>query len=197
MFIRPRAVFAVIWFGWIVSWLAAAFWSNRTQKLALTWNTLLYRVVILAGALLMTPWAARRLAVTRLWHVGYTGAYALAAVTLAGILFTWWARIHIGRLWSGSITRKEGHHVVDTGPYALVRHPIYSGLILALLATAAAQATANGLAGAALLSFGFWLKARAEEQFLTAELGADAYGAYRRRVPMLVPSLRGQKADNQ
>jgi protein-S-isoprenylcysteine O-methyltransferase Ste14 len=197
MFIRPRAVFAVIWIGWIVSWLAAAFWSNRTQKLALTWNTLLYRIVIVAGALLMTPWAARRLAVTRLWHVGYAGAYALAALTLAGILFTWWARIHIGRLWSGSITRKEGHHVVDTGPYGLVRHPIYSGLILALLATAAAQATANALAGAALLSFGFWLKARAEEQFLTAELGADAYGAYRRRVPMLVPSLRGHRPDSQ
>jgi protein-S-isoprenylcysteine O-methyltransferase Ste14 len=197
MFIRPRAVFAVIWLGWIVSWLAAAFWSNRTEKLALTWNTLLYRVVIVAGAVLMTPWATRRLAATRLWNVGYAGAYALAALTLAGILFTWWARIHIGRLWSGSITRKEGHHVVDTGPYALVRHPIYTGLILALLATAAAAATANALAGAVLLSVGFWLKARAEERFLTTELGADAYGAYRRRVPMLVPALWSQKSGNQ
>ena len=54
--------------------------------------------------------------------------YALAALTLAGILFTWWARIHIGRLWSGSITRKEGHHIVDTGPYALVRHPDLYGI---------------------------------------------------------------------
>jgi protein-S-isoprenylcysteine O-methyltransferase Ste14 len=193
MFIRPRAVFAVIWIGWIVSWLVAAFWSSRTEKLALTWNTLLYRVAIVAGAVLMTPWATRRLAATRLWNVGYAGAYALAALTLAGLLFAWWARIHIGRLWSGSITRKEGHHVVDTGPYALVRHPIYTGLIFALLASAVAQATANGLAGAALLAFGFWLKARAEEHFLTAELGADAYGAYRRRVPMLVPLFRNQK----
>jgi protein-S-isoprenylcysteine O-methyltransferase Ste14 len=187
MFIRPHALFAVIWIGWIVSWLAAAFWSNRTEKLALTWNTLLYRVVIVAGAVLMTPWATRRLAAPLLWNVGYAGAYTLAVLTLVGLLFAWWARIHIGRLWSGSITRKEGHHVVDTGPYALVRHPIYTGLIAALLATALAQATANALAGAALLSFGFWLKARAEEQFLTAELGADAYGTYRRRVPMLVP----------
>jgi protein-S-isoprenylcysteine O-methyltransferase Ste14 len=146
----------------------------------------------------MTPWTPRRvlamqLLAPRLWHVGYAGAYALSA----GILFTWWARIHIGRLWSGSITRKEDHHVVDTGPYALVRHPIYTGLILALLATAAAQATANALAGAVLLNVGFWLKARAEERFLMAELGADAYDAYRRRVPMLVPSLRSQKAGNQ
>lgn len=197
MFIRPRAVFAIIWIGWIVSWMAAAFWSNRTERIALTGETLLYRVCIVAGFILMTPWASRRLLAGRLWHVGYAGAYALAALTLAGILFAWWARIHIGRLWSGSITRKEGHRVVDTGPYALVRHPIYTGLILALLATAAAQATVNALAGAALLSFGFWLKARAEERFLTAELGAGAYGAYRRRVPMLVPSLRGQKLGNQ
>jgi protein-S-isoprenylcysteine O-methyltransferase Ste14 len=197
VFIRPRAVFAIIWIGWIVSWMAAAFWSNRTEKLALTWDTLLYRVCIVAGFILMTPWTSRRLLAPRLWHVGYAGAYALAAVTLAGILFTWWARIHIGRLWSGSITRKEDHHVVDTGPYALVRHPIYTGLILALLATAAAQATANAVAGAVLISVGFWLKARAEERFLTAELGADAYGAYRRRVPMLVPSFRGQNLSDQ
>lgn len=196
MFIRPRVVFAVIWIGWIVSWMAAAFWSNRTEKLAVTWDTLLYRVSIVAGFVLMTPWASRWLLAAPLWHVGYAGAYVLAALTLAGYLFAWWARIHIGRLWSGSITRKQDHHVVDTGPYALVRHPIYMGLILALLATAVAQATANALAGAALLSVGFWLKARAEERFLTTELGADAYGAYRRRVPMLVPSLRQRPGDD-
>jgi protein-S-isoprenylcysteine O-methyltransferase Ste14 len=197
MFIRPRAVFAVIWIGWIVSWMAAAYWSNRTEKVALTWDTLRYRVAIIAGAVLMTPWATRHLSTRPLWHVGYAGAYAFAALTLAGILFTWWARIHLGRLWSGSITRKEGHRVVDTGPYALVRHPIYTGLIFALLATAAAQATANALAGAVLISVGFWLKARAEERFLTAELGADAYGDYRRRVPMLVPWFGSRKAGNQ
>jgi protein-S-isoprenylcysteine O-methyltransferase Ste14 len=197
MFIRPRAVFAVIWIGWIVSWMAAAYWSNRTEKVALTWDTLRYRVAIIAGAVLMTPWATRHLSTTPLWHVGYAGAYALAALTLAGILFTWWARIHLGRLWSGSITRKEGHRVVDTGPYALVRHPIYTGLIFALLATAAAQATANALVGAALISVGFWLKARAEERFLSVELGADAYGDYRRRVPMLVPWFKGQESGNK
>jgi protein-S-isoprenylcysteine O-methyltransferase Ste14 len=60
-----------------------------------------------------------------------------------------------------------------------VRHPIYTGLIVALAATAAA-----------LLAIGFWLKARAEERFLSAELGAEAYGAYRRRVPMLIPFLK-------
>jgi protein-S-isoprenylcysteine O-methyltransferase Ste14 len=197
MFIDPRVVFAIIWIGWIVSWLVAALWTNRTEKLALTSDTLLYRAAIVAGAILITPWASRRLSSPPLWDVSYADAYVLAAVTLAGILFAWWARIHIGRLWSGSITRKEGHRVIDTGPYALVRHPIYTGLIVAFVASALAQATAAALAGAALLTIGFWLKARAEERFLTAELGAGAYGAYRRRVPMLVPSFGSRKISGQ
>ncbi len=192
MNLGPSVAFAVIWIAWIVSWLAASFWSARTEKRALTWDALIYRIAIVAGAILLMPWAARPLEATRLWHVGDDGAYALAALTLAGLLFAWWARIHLGRLWSGSITRKEGHRVVDTGPYALVRHPIYTGLIFALLATAVAQATVSGLAGAALIAVGLWLKARAEERFLAAELGADAYGAYRRRVPMLIPGIRRQ-----
>ena len=66
MFIRPGALFAVIWIGWIVSWLAAAFWANRTEKLALRQHALLYRVAVVVGAILMTPWAAcRRLPVVR------------------------------------------------------------------------------------------------------------------------------------
>jgi protein-S-isoprenylcysteine O-methyltransferase Ste14 len=142
----------------------AAFWANRTEKRVITWETALYRIAILAGAVLLFPGTARRLHLYPLWHVGFAGAYALALLALAGLLFTWWARVHLGRLWSGSITRKEGHHVVDTGPYGLVRHPIYTGVIFALFATAAAQATVTALAGAALITFGFWLKARIDDQ---------------------------------
>ena len=186
---RPSAVFAIIWIGWIVSWIAASFWSARTEKRVATWPVWVSRVALLAGAILLLHSTRRLLREPMLWHVGYDGAYTLAGLTLVGILFAWWARIHLGRLWSGTITRKENHHVVDSGPYALVRHPIYTGLIAAIAATAAAQATVTGLFGAALIAFGLWLKARVEEDFLTAELGADAYGAYRRRVPMLVPFL--------
>jgi protein-S-isoprenylcysteine O-methyltransferase Ste14 len=192
MIIRPRLLFAVFWIAWMVSWIVAAFWANRTEKRAFTWDTVFYQVMVLIGAVLLTPWTARRLHMPRLWHVGYDGGMALALLTLAGLLFTWWARIHLGRLWSGTITRKEGHRVIDTGPYALVRHPIYTGLIFALFATAIAQATVTGLAGATLIAFGFWVKARIEERFLTAELGADAYGAYRRRVPMLIPFVKAR-----
>jgi protein-S-isoprenylcysteine O-methyltransferase Ste14 len=185
--IRPSIIFAVIWLGWLVSWIVAGFWTNRTEKRAATWDVWAYRALVVAGSALLLETTRRILHESRLWHVGFTGAYVLAGVTLAGIMFTWWARLHIGRLWSGSITRKVDHQVVDTGPYALVRHPIYAGLILAIIATAAAQATVTSLVAAVLITAGFWLKARIEERFLTSELGAEAYGSYRRRVPMLVP----------
>ena len=185
--IRPSVIFAVIWIGWLVSWIIAGFWTNRTEKTATTWDVWAYRALIVAGAVLLLHTTRRVLHEPRLWHVGFTGAYILAGVTLAGILFAWWARVHIGRLWSGSITRKVDHHIVDTGPYRLVRHPIYTGLILSIIATAAAQATVTSVFGAALIACGFWLKAKIEERFLTAELGAETYGSYRRRVPMLIP----------
>lgn len=194
MSVRPGHLFAAIWIGWIVSWLAAALWAGRTEKRVSIKDAWPYRVFILGGALLLWYGTTHMRAERRLWDVGYDGAYMLAGVTLAGILIAWWARIHIGRLWSGTITRKEDHRVVDTGPYALVRHPIYTGLIAAICASAAAWPTVPSLAGAALITFGFWLKARSEERFLMTELGEDAYGVYRRRVPMLVPFLPRRKS---
>jgi protein-S-isoprenylcysteine O-methyltransferase Ste14 len=106
---------------------------------------------------------------------------------LTGLALTWWARIHLGRLWSSAITRKEEHRLIETGPYEYVRHPIYTGLIIALLATAASEATPVAVLGAVLIALGLWLKARTEERFLLTELGPDAYESYRRRVPMLIP----------
>ena len=107
---------------------------------------------------------------------------------LTGLFLTWWARLHLGRLWSGVITRKEDHKLIDTGPYAFVRHPIYTGLVIALFTTAAVEATVPALLGVALMTFGFWLKARSED-LLRVELGPDTYKEYSRRVPMLVPFI--------
>ena len=189
MIIRPTETFEVIWIGWLVSWVAASFWSGRTAKRATTWETWAYRVAIFAGALLIAPWTATALGERPIWEVGNTGAYALVGVMLAGLLLTWLARIHLGRLWSSAITRKEEHRIIDTGPYAFVRHPIYVGIITALIATAIIEATLVALVGAVLITLGLWLKARAEERFLMEELGTDAYRSYCRRVPMLIPFL--------
>jgi len=186
----PTRLLALIWLAWIVSWVVASFWSGRTKRHVRTRDSFVYRVPILLGAILFSPWTTRVLGESRIYDPGNFGTYALAIVVLLGISFTWWARIHLGRLWSNAITQKEDHRIVDTGPYGLVRHPIYAGLILAILATGAALATWSSLTGALLISFGQWRKARMEEGFLTAELGPEAYGPYCRRVPMIVPFLR-------
>ena len=189
MIIRPSETLELIWIVWLVSWVAASFWSSPMQKRVATLETWTYRAVIIAGCLLLFPLTAWMLTEKPIWDVDYRGGYALAGVMLTGLLLTWWARLHLGRLWSSVITRKEDHRIVDTGPYAFIRHPIYTGLITALLATSIAQATVTAILGAALVAFGLWLKARSEERFLMVELGPDAYASYCGRVPMLVPFL--------
>ena len=189
LIIQPNEIFQAIWIGWVSSWVAASLWSGRTEKRDTTYETWTYRALICAGAILIAPWTAQLLGEKPTWQVGSYGAYALVGVMLLGLALTWWARIELGRLWSSAITRKEEHRLVDTGPYAFVRHPIYTGIIIALLATAATEATMLAYLGAVLITIGLWVKARAEERFLSAELGPESYESYRRRVPMLVPFL--------
>ena len=126
----------------------------------------------------------------RLWVTPDAIGWWLFGVAAIGVLFMWWARIHLGVLWSGSVTRKDDHKIVDTGPYRIVRHPIYTGLLIGALAVALLLGTVNGFAGFALLWIGFFIKARLEERFLRQGLGAEPYDAYAARVPMLVPFWR-------
>lgn len=180
-------LFRLAWILWFLSWLAATPWSAPTVKRVVNGGTTLSRLVIIAGAVMLFGGASAWLQGERLWRIDPAGAVLLAVPVLASFLFAWWARLHLGRLWSGMITCKAGHRLVDSGPYALVRHPIYTGLIGAALATAVEEATLPAMLGAALIALGLWLKAALEERFLRRELGADLYDAYRRRVPMLVP----------
>jgi protein-S-isoprenylcysteine O-methyltransferase Ste14 len=173
-----------VWGLWLVSWLIAAIWSDRAAKRPALGAELLYRLVTLAGAVLMFSfgyWGRS------LYQVRPFLAAALIALQVAGFAFCWWARLHLGRLWSGSITRKADHHVVDTGPYGLVRHPIYTGLDTAAIALAVLSGQAQVMVGSVLIILGCWIKAKVEEGWLRQELGEAAYDAYAARTPMLVP----------
>lgn len=183
-------LFRLAWIVWFLSWLAATPWSAPTVKRVVNGSTTASRLVILAGTVMLFGGAPVWLQAGRLWRVDATVAVLLAASVLAGFVFAWWARLHLGRMWSGAIVRKAGHRLIDSGPYGLVRHPIYTGLIGAALVTAVEEATAPALLGAVLITLGLWLKAALEERFLRRELGTGLYDAYRRRVPMLVPFSR-------
>lgn len=184
---RPGLILIGAWAIWGISWLVASLWTGRTRQRIVTWQVWLYRSSLLIGAVLLYHRTAPALGASRLWHVGYYGAYALVGAAILGFLFTWWARIHLGKLWSGAITLKEDHKVIDTGPYSVVRHPIYTGILIAIFCTAVAEATWPAIASLVFMTFGLWLKADIEERLLANELGSDAYGTYRHRVPMLVP----------
>ncbi|MEP6563970.1 MAG: isoprenylcysteine carboxylmethyltransferase family protein [Mesorhizobium sp.] len=169
-----------------MSWLAAAFWADRVQKRAGFQAEVPYRTVTVVGAILFLIPAHNYVGWLRLWFPNLVEAWICVALIAVGLAFCWWARLHLGRLWSATVTAKAGHRVIDTGPYGLVRHPIYTGLLLAILATMLAKGTIWGLAGAVLLTISFVMKAKLEERFLRGELGS-AYDDYARRVPMLVP----------
>jgi protein-S-isoprenylcysteine O-methyltransferase Ste14 len=126
---------------------------------------------------------------TRLWNNPVLLEWAMLFVVAAGVAFCCWARFHLGRLWSASVLRKEGHRIVDTGPYRLVRPPIYTGFIVIYVGLGVLCANGMAVAALTLLTLGLRLKARVEEQFLVDELAGEAYGDYKARTPMLVPSL--------
>jgi len=196
----PDFAISVTWLAWLASWWLAAVWKKRAIKRPSTVLEILHLVPTVTGAVMLFSTHAplgepsRQVLNTRpvvepiqVWVTPPPAGWACFAVVVAGCLFCWWARLHLGQLWSGDITLKADHRVVDTGPYRLVRHPIYTGLILAALGTALEKATLLAFAGVVLITFGFWLKARFEERFLRAELGREAYDAYAARTPMLVP----------
>lgn len=184
----PAVVLPVTWAVWWVSWMVAAAWSDRAVSRAPRQQQILYRAVAAAGALLLFgPYRHAFESEGVLWHTPVALGWACTAIACAGLAFTWWARLHLGRLWSASVGRKAGHRLVDTGPYGLVRHPIYTGITLAAIGTAAMRGTVAGWLGAAIMTLGWYIKLQLEERFLREQLGADAYDDYARRVPMLVP----------
>jgi protein-S-isoprenylcysteine O-methyltransferase Ste14 len=194
---RPTlAALYAVWAAWGISWLIAGLWTGRTVARPPLRREIRYRVLTFAGwALLLSPvWLQRQGAALVLsddpagvlWRLPTALEWAMVALLAAGVAFAWWARIYLGRLWSASITQKDGHRIVDSGPYGLVRHPIYTGLLAGAIATTALRGTWAVLIGLPLFVIGYVMKARIEERLMRASLG-PGYDAYMARVPMLVP----------
>src|SRR5262245_29467501 len=124
MLLSPLRSSYVAWGVWMLSWLVAAGWSARVAKRPMFGAQTLYTLITIVGVILLFNYNDG--------HHSLHGVigWLLFAAVVSGFLFCWWARVHLGSLWSGTVTRKDDHHIVDTGPYGLVRHPIYTGLIL-------------------------------------------------------------------
>jgi protein-S-isoprenylcysteine O-methyltransferase Ste14 len=103
-----------------------------------------------------------------------------------GLLFTVWARIVLGRNWSGIVTVKQDHELVTAGPYRWVRHPIYTGLLIAFAGSAIARGEWRGVLAVVIVLAGLWRKLKLEERWMIETFG-DAYLRYRAKVRALIP----------
>ena len=153
--------------------------SSRLVRLALMVCT----IALLWLPFVPFPWLDERFLPSGAWCF-----WIGAAITGGGLLFSVWARRCLGTNWSQAVTIKEGHELVTSGPYALVRHPIYTGLLLAFAGTAVAVGEWRGLLAVALVSGVLWRKLRLEEKWMRARFGV-LYETYSQRVAALVPYI--------
>lgn len=193
MTLTPGAAIVAAWLLWLLSWIMAAGWSARTASHHDLGAESPSRVLTLA-AIVMFVSSYWPLAWGILWRTPAPAGWALFALVAVGLAFTWAARLHLGPLWSSTSAPTEDHRIVDTGPYGIVRHPVYAGLLLAVIATALERGRVEAVAGVLTLIAGVSLRAKLEERFLRRDLGEETYAAYRRRVPMLIPFAKAGAA---
>jgi protein-S-isoprenylcysteine O-methyltransferase Ste14 len=107
---------------------------------------------------------------------------------LAFFFLAIWSRQLLGRNWSGAVTTKVDHELVRSGPYRIVRHPIYTGLLGVYLSIALVSGEIRGLVGFALACLAYWRKIRMEEEYLRGQFGAS-YNGYRSETWALIPGV--------
>jgi protein-S-isoprenylcysteine O-methyltransferase Ste14 len=175
-------VFAVSWAAFWMYWLLAAFSTKRGRVL---WSReLRIRVVIVAITILLV-----RLGAFRSHGVNTDPSRAAVGLVLFafGLAFAIWARVNIGRNWGTPMTQKEEPELVTSGPYHLVRHPIYSGILVAGVGTAVAL-NWLWLTAVVLAGIYFLYSATVEERYLTKQF-PERYPVYKRSTKMLVPFI--------
>jgi protein-S-isoprenylcysteine O-methyltransferase Ste14 len=176
------------WLVFMLVWAIGASTSKRTMQREPVRNRIMYGIPLALASLML--FGGRHWLHLNARFVPNTAAFRLCGVVLTtlGLGFAIWARLTIGRNWSGTVTIKEDHQLIRRGPYRIVRHPIYFGILLALLGTALAYGRVLGLMAAPIAFLGFWRKAQTEEQFMMAQFGAQ-YVQYRREVKGFIPGV--------
>lgn len=180
-------LFPAMWIAFMIYWRIAAVGTKATRRLeALPLRVL--RVVLWAVALAILMIQSLPLAwlYRQLYPPDLAWFWLGVGITLAGLLFAVWARLHLGSNWSRSVTLKQGHELITSGPYAMVRHPIYTGLLTGFLGTAIAVGQVRGVLAFLLVLISLWVKWRLEEEWMREEFG-QPYADYARRVPAVVP----------
>jgi len=182
-------LFPAMWLSYFVYWWAMSTNVKATEQREAGPSRLARLVLMVcAVALLSLPSVPLPLLNERFLPLGAWCFWSGAAMTAVGLLFSVWARRHLGKNWSQAVTVKEGHELITSGPYALVRHPIYTGLLLAFVGSAVARGEWRGLLASALVFGALWRKLRLEEKWMRVQFG-ESYETYSRQVAALVPYI--------
>jgi len=179
-----------MWIAWCLYWIISARDAKRTVRRESLASRASHVLPLVIGVLLVAlPYVPSPLFATRI--LPRTLATYGVGVTLVflGLAFAVWARRHIGSNWSGTVTVKEDHVLICTGPYAWVRHPIYTGLLAAILGTAVARGELRGVWALVLCTIAFVSKLRIEERWMRQVFGEE-YERYSALVPALIPLSR-------
>ena len=188
----PTPYWEIISVCWVVFWIYWSFGTLRRRtakrKVALTF-TVLNTSLLYLGFLLI--WLGRSvpgwlglLVVPQASSIDFAGT----VFTTIGVAFAIWSRQSLRNNWSGEVVIKEDQQFIHNGPYTIVRHPIYAGMLLALFGTTLISSTVGSLLGFVFATISLWQKACVEEQFLMDEFG-ERYAKYKRGVKFLIPFI--------
>jgi protein-S-isoprenylcysteine O-methyltransferase len=177
------------WTIFIIVWLLAALFTKRTVYRESGGQRLQYAIPIVAGAWLL--FHSYRLAYPFSGRIIPQSDFTLIAAAIlcvSGVSVCLWARAALGRNWSGTITLKENHELIVRGPYRLVRHPIYTGLLAMVLGTVLQQGHMGGVIGLVLIFVSLWIKSDQEEKLMCKQF-PDQYPAYQEGVRRIIPYI--------
>src|SRR6266513_3500604 len=191
MQIYPLAlnIISACWTVFAVIWLLAAFATKKSVYQESRAQRLGYVIPILVGGYLV--FKGQRLSdPLNLRVIPHVDALAWIGVVLCivGLAFCIWARFTLGRNWSGVVTLKGGHELISNGPYALVRHPIYTGLLTMFVATVIVLGHVAGIIAMPFVFVSLWIKLRHEEKLMLKQF-PEQYAAYQRRVKRIIPFI--------
>ena len=183
------ALIPAMWLAWLAYWIIASFGAKATRRRESPLSRATYLVPLLLGAFLLS--SPRPLPAWLDSHVVPPSMPELwlgIVLVAGGLAVAVWARRHIAGYWSGTVTLKEDHQLIRTGPYGWVRHPIYSGVLLAIAGTVVALDEWRGVVALLLMTASFWRKLLIEESWLGAAF-PDQYPRYRAEVSALIPGV--------
>jgi protein-S-isoprenylcysteine O-methyltransferase Ste14 len=183
----PQFLLPAMWICWLVYWAVAARNAKATERRESAASRASHHVpLILGAALLSVPNIAGH--ALEQYFLPQTTAlqWAGVACTAFGLGFSAFARAWLGRNWSSEVTVKQEHELIRGGPYALVRHPIYTGLLVALIGATLTVGRWRAIVGLAFMLAALVRKLAIEERFMAEQFG-DAYARYRAEVPALIP----------